>query len=195
MSSEAYRQALLKVLNEAYVTHNISQDKIEGIISHITVNDHLTFTNEEIPPEGANHNKPLHISVAFGRLWKGPSVPTNCCRKPPLKVIMGWEENVLRYIHNNGWAFLMSFHPKIYPQATTEFLATSSCVEIHTMEIHTIEDMPSSWMVSYWINDVYRFTTLDDFNVQCGFISLEDIYTARQTQLHLGGGYVEGDHR
>ncbi|KAL2325759.1 hypothetical protein Fmac_024817 [Flemingia macrophylla] len=63
MSSEPHRQALLKVLNEAYVAHSISQDKFEGIISHITANDHLTFTDEEIPPEGVNHNKPLHISV------------------------------------------------------------------------------------------------------------------------------------
>ncbi|KAL2340330.1 hypothetical protein Fmac_008270 [Flemingia macrophylla] len=61
--SEPHRKALLKVLNEAYVPHGISQDKFEGIISHITANDHLTFTEEEIPPEGPNHNKPLHISV------------------------------------------------------------------------------------------------------------------------------------
>ncbi|KAL2330665.1 hypothetical protein Fmac_018246 [Flemingia macrophylla] len=63
MSSEPHHQALLKVLNEAYVAHNISQDKFEGIVSHITANDHLTFIDEEITPEGVNHNKPLHISV------------------------------------------------------------------------------------------------------------------------------------
>ncbi|KAL2327550.1 hypothetical protein Fmac_020977 [Flemingia macrophylla] len=63
MSSEPHRKALLKVLNEAYVSHSISQDKFEGIIGNIAANDHLTFTNEEIPPEGLNHNKPLHISV------------------------------------------------------------------------------------------------------------------------------------
>ncbi|XP_029128963.1 uncharacterized protein LOC114916440 [Cajanus cajan] len=63
LSSEPHRQALLKVLNEAYMSHTISQDKFEGIVSHITANDHLTFTDEEIPAEGPNHNKPLHISV------------------------------------------------------------------------------------------------------------------------------------
>ncbi|KAL2322020.1 hypothetical protein Fmac_026399 [Flemingia macrophylla] len=35
----------------------------QGIVSHISANDHLTFTNEDIPPEGPNHNKPLHNSV------------------------------------------------------------------------------------------------------------------------------------
>ncbi|KAL2340329.1 hypothetical protein Fmac_008269 [Flemingia macrophylla] len=39
------------------------QRNVRGIVSHITATDHLTFTDEEIPPEGAKHNKPLHISV------------------------------------------------------------------------------------------------------------------------------------
>ncbi|KAL2330600.1 hypothetical protein Fmac_018181 [Flemingia macrophylla] len=63
ISSEPHRKALLKVLNEAYVSHSISQDNFKGIVSHITANDYLSFTDEEIPPEGPNHNKPLHISV------------------------------------------------------------------------------------------------------------------------------------
>ncbi|KAL2333993.1 hypothetical protein Fmac_015206 [Flemingia macrophylla] len=57
------RQALLKVLNKVYVTHSISQDKFEGTVSHIIANNHLSFTNEEILSEGANHNKSLHIFV------------------------------------------------------------------------------------------------------------------------------------
>ncbi|KAL2333958.1 hypothetical protein Fmac_015171 [Flemingia macrophylla] len=63
MNSEPHHQALLKVLNEAYVAYNISQDKFKGIVSHITINNHLTFTDKEIPFEGATHNKPLNISV------------------------------------------------------------------------------------------------------------------------------------
>ncbi|XP_020209078.1 uncharacterized protein LOC109794019, partial [Cajanus cajan] len=63
MSSEPHQKALLKVLNEAYVAHHISQDKFEGIVSHLTANDHLTFTDDEIPNGRPNHNKPLHISV------------------------------------------------------------------------------------------------------------------------------------
>ncbi|KAL2322189.1 hypothetical protein Fmac_026568 [Flemingia macrophylla] len=63
VKQEPHRKALLKVLKEAYVPHSISQEKFEGIVSHITANDHLTFIDEEIPPEGANNNKPLHIFV------------------------------------------------------------------------------------------------------------------------------------
>jgi len=38
-------------------------NKFEGIVSHITTNNHLTFTEEEIPSEARGHNKALHISV------------------------------------------------------------------------------------------------------------------------------------
>ena len=63
MSSEPHRNALLKVLSEAHVPHTISQEKVERIVGHITASDHLTFTEEELPLEGSNHNKPLHISI------------------------------------------------------------------------------------------------------------------------------------
>ncbi|KAL2344574.1 hypothetical protein Fmac_005859 [Flemingia macrophylla] len=55
--------AILTFLNEAYITHSISQDKFEGIVSHITADNHLSFVDEEIPPRGADHNKLLHIFV------------------------------------------------------------------------------------------------------------------------------------
>lgn len=63
MNSEPHRQALIKVLNEAYVIHNISVDKFEGIVGNITANNYLTFTDDEIPVEGAGHNRALYISV------------------------------------------------------------------------------------------------------------------------------------
>ena len=42
---------------------NISLDSFEGIVSNITANNYLTFTDEEIPAEGRGHNKTLHVSV------------------------------------------------------------------------------------------------------------------------------------
>ena len=35
----------------------------EGIVSNITTNNYLTFTEEEIPVEGWGHNRALHMSV------------------------------------------------------------------------------------------------------------------------------------
>ncbi|XP_027343037.1 uncharacterized protein LOC113855605 [Abrus precatorius] len=63
MNLEPHRKALLKVLNEAHVVHNISVDKLEGIVGNITANNYLTFNDDEIPVGGAGHNKALHIFV------------------------------------------------------------------------------------------------------------------------------------
>jgi len=53
----------MKILSGAHVEQDLSLDKFEGIVSHITANNYLTFTKEEIPSEGRGHNKALHISV------------------------------------------------------------------------------------------------------------------------------------
>ncbi|XP_073223495.1 uncharacterized protein [Cicer arietinum] len=63
MNSESHRKLLMKILNEAHATHDITVDKFGGIINNITANNHLTFTNDELPTEGRGHNKALHISV------------------------------------------------------------------------------------------------------------------------------------
>jgi len=63
MNSESHRKALLKILNEAHVVHDLSVEKFEGIVGNITANNYLTFTDDEIPVEGVGHNKALHISV------------------------------------------------------------------------------------------------------------------------------------
>jgi len=52
---------MMKILSGAHVEQDISLDKFEGIFSHITTSDYLTFTEEEIPIEGRGHNKALYI--------------------------------------------------------------------------------------------------------------------------------------
>ncbi|XP_027368345.1 uncharacterized protein LOC113874309 [Abrus precatorius] len=63
LKSEPHRRTLLKVLNEAHVSHDITTDKFGGIIGNIVSNNYLTFANDEVPAEGMGHNKALHISV------------------------------------------------------------------------------------------------------------------------------------
>jgi len=53
----------MKILSGAHVEQDISLDKFEEIVSHLTANNYLTFTDEEITMEGRGHNKALHISV------------------------------------------------------------------------------------------------------------------------------------
>ncbi|GAU52036.1 hypothetical protein TSUD_418760, partial [Trifolium subterraneum] len=61
--SEAHREALLKVLNEAHVTRDITVDQFDGVVSNITASGYLGFSEDELPTEGHNHNRALHISV------------------------------------------------------------------------------------------------------------------------------------
>jgi len=63
MHSTSHWKLLMKILNGAHVERDISLYQFEGIISHITANDYLTFTEEEIPIEERGHNKALYISV------------------------------------------------------------------------------------------------------------------------------------
>jgi len=63
MNSEPQQVLLVKVLNEAHMAQDIFVEGFEGIISNITANNYLTFTEEEIPIEGLGHNMVLHVSV------------------------------------------------------------------------------------------------------------------------------------
>ena len=55
----------MKILNEAHVIHDISEEKFEGIVGNVTASNYLTFTDEEMLTEGAGHNKALYISLKY----------------------------------------------------------------------------------------------------------------------------------
>lgn len=60
---EAHRDALVKFLRMAYVPQEISVCQFEGVVNNIASNLSLGFNYDELPPEGRNHNKALHISI------------------------------------------------------------------------------------------------------------------------------------
>ncbi|XP_022764231.1 uncharacterized protein LOC111309436 [Durio zibethinus] len=63
LNSESHRNALLKVLNQAYVEHNISVEKVDHMIGNIIAPNFITFNDDEIPPEGRGSVKALHVTV------------------------------------------------------------------------------------------------------------------------------------
>ncbi|XP_050877398.1 uncharacterized protein LOC127081158 [Lathyrus oleraceus] len=63
MSSEADREALQKVLKRAYVDHDAKIDQFDSIVANITACNNLSFSHEELPVEGKDHNMALHISM------------------------------------------------------------------------------------------------------------------------------------
>uniref|UniRef100_A0A2N9F3S5 G-patch domain-containing protein n=1 Tax=Fagus sylvatica TaxID=28930 RepID=A0A2N9F3S5_FAGSY len=67
LASESHRKALLKVLNEAYVPEDITGPSFENMVTSILVTNQLTFSDDELPPEGRGHAKALETMVAYGR--------------------------------------------------------------------------------------------------------------------------------
>ena len=64
-SSKTHRNALLKALGEAYVTPTILVDGIDQLVGNITIGACIAFTDEEIPPEGRDNTKALHITIKY----------------------------------------------------------------------------------------------------------------------------------
>ncbi|GAU10455.1 hypothetical protein TSUD_419240, partial [Trifolium subterraneum] len=63
MNSDAHREALIKVLDQAFVDHDVSVGQFGGIVGNITACNNLSFSDEELPKGGKNHNLALHISM------------------------------------------------------------------------------------------------------------------------------------
>ena len=63
LSSEAHREALLKVLNTAYVMQDITTDQFDDVVSNIIASRYLGFNEAGLPLEGNGHNKVLFILV------------------------------------------------------------------------------------------------------------------------------------
>jgi len=63
LSSEPHRNALQKVLNEAYVPQDVEQKTMKHLVGRIHVTNYLYFTAKELDFEGTGHNKPLYITT------------------------------------------------------------------------------------------------------------------------------------
>ncbi|GAU48965.1 hypothetical protein TSUD_188120 [Trifolium subterraneum] len=64
MNSDAHREALMKVLDQAYVDHDVTLGQFGSIVGNVTACNNLSFSDEELPERGRDHNLSLHISVS-----------------------------------------------------------------------------------------------------------------------------------
>ena len=65
LSSQHHRLALSKVLEEAYVPAEMSVENLATMIGNVLGNHHISFSDEELPFEGAMHNKVMHVTVIY----------------------------------------------------------------------------------------------------------------------------------
>ncbi|XP_040931941.1 uncharacterized protein [Gossypium hirsutum] len=72
LNSEVHRDALLKVLNETYVTHDISVNKLGRLVNNISADNFIYFNDDEIPPGDIGSTKALHITIRC----KGYTLPS-----------------------------------------------------------------------------------------------------------------------
>ncbi|KAI5390126.1 hypothetical protein KIW84_075450 [Lathyrus oleraceus] len=63
LNSEPHREALKKVLDLAYVDHDVTIEQFDSIVANITACNTLSFYDADLPEEGRDHNMALHISV------------------------------------------------------------------------------------------------------------------------------------
>ncbi|XP_016733766.1 uncharacterized protein [Gossypium hirsutum] len=63
LNSEVHRNALIKVLNETYVADDISVNKLDRLVSNISADNFISFSDDEIPPGGRGSIKALHVTT------------------------------------------------------------------------------------------------------------------------------------
>lgn len=55
----------MKVFGSTHVTKDITMDQFDGVVANITTKSYLGFSNDELPSEGMDHNRAIHISMKF----------------------------------------------------------------------------------------------------------------------------------
>ncbi|XP_060216873.1 uncharacterized protein LOC132644302 [Lycium barbarum] len=66
MSSEAYRDALVKVLSGVSISNEMTSETLATTIGRMVEANKISFHDDELPPEGTEHHKALHITVRCG---------------------------------------------------------------------------------------------------------------------------------
>ncbi|KAK5785987.1 hypothetical protein PVK06_040611 [Gossypium arboreum] len=64
LNSEPHRNALLKVLNQAYVASNISVEKLDRWVNNLNTDNFISFSDDEIPLNSRVSVKALHITTS-----------------------------------------------------------------------------------------------------------------------------------
>ena len=63
LNSEPHRKAMLIVLKQVYVPHNTPIDKIDRLVGNIMMDNYISFSDDEIPPNGHRSTKVLYITT------------------------------------------------------------------------------------------------------------------------------------
>ncbi|GAU31576.1 hypothetical protein TSUD_53990 [Trifolium subterraneum] len=65
MNSDAHREALMKVLDQAYVDHDVTLGQFGSIVGNVTACNNLSFSDEELPERGREEKKEIKIGASL----------------------------------------------------------------------------------------------------------------------------------
>ncbi|XP_077252356.1 uncharacterized protein LOC143891701 [Tasmannia lanceolata] len=63
MSSSKHRKVILRELNAAQVSVDVTPDELVSLVTPARISKVLSFTDEDLPPKGRDHTKPLKITL------------------------------------------------------------------------------------------------------------------------------------
>ncbi|XP_070022576.1 uncharacterized protein [Nicotiana sylvestris] len=63
MNSTEHQKVFIKTLNEAYVPIETTVEQLERMAERFFTINQISFSKNDLPPEGATHNKALHLTV------------------------------------------------------------------------------------------------------------------------------------
>ena len=63
LHSKPHKEAMLKILKQAYVPHNAPIDKIDRLVGNIMMDNYISFSDDESSPNGRSSTKELHITT------------------------------------------------------------------------------------------------------------------------------------
>ncbi|XP_075101589.1 uncharacterized protein LOC142177029 [Nicotiana tabacum] len=63
LHSEEHHRVLIKTLNEAYVSEKTTVNQLEKMAERFFEVNRITFSDDDLPEEGAGHNRALHLTL------------------------------------------------------------------------------------------------------------------------------------
>lgn len=69
MASQEHKQALLEAMNRTKLPIDTTADQLVLLVTSRDVTLVISFTDKELPPEGANHNRPLYVTLESRKKW------------------------------------------------------------------------------------------------------------------------------
>lgn len=67
--STRHREGLIQALSRLKVYSDITPDELVALIKTIPIKHAITFTDRDLPAEGTDHNRSLHVTLKCQGKW------------------------------------------------------------------------------------------------------------------------------